>query len=145
MKQITYYMTEKEFEYYANLNITPMETLKDIQKVVPLRGKELVDANIIKVSAGTTGYRGGDSGHGGRTVFRLLDKAGTDMRVSINGGEPQDVQEVALIFGGDSELDTFKQALLFAYETLEKQAPKMSLWERIKFAWKYRCLRVVFR
>lgn len=138
--------TEEEFDYWANkANNAPKKTLGDIQKVVPLRGKELVDANIIKVSAGTTGYRGGDSGHGGRTVFRLHDKAGTDMRVSINGGEPQDVQEVALIFGGDSELDTFKQALLFAYETLEEQAPKMSFWGRIKFAWKYRCFSVIFR
>lgn len=133
--------TEEEFEYWKNkAEGAPKETLKDIQTAVPLRGKELVDANIIKVSAGTTGYKGGDTGHGGRTVFRLLDKAGTDMRVSINGGEPQDVQEVALIFGGDSELNTFKKALLFAYETLEQQAPEMSLWQRIKCAFKYRNL-----
>ena len=31
--------------------------------------RDVVSANILTVEAGTTGYMGGDSGHGGRTYF----------------------------------------------------------------------------
>lgn len=37
--------------------------------------------NILEVEAGTTGYRGGDTGHGGRTYFRIQNAASTDMEV----------------------------------------------------------------
>ena len=29
--------------------------------------RDVVSANILQVEAGTTGYKGGDTGHGGRT------------------------------------------------------------------------------
>ncbi len=35
--------------------------------------RDVVSANILEVEAGTTGYQGGDSGHGGRTYFRIED------------------------------------------------------------------------
>ena len=31
--------------------------------------RDVVSANILQVEAGTTGYKGGDTGHGGRTYF----------------------------------------------------------------------------
>ena len=37
--------------------------------------RDVVSANILEVEAGTTGYQGGDSGHGGRTYFRIEDAA----------------------------------------------------------------------
>lgn len=133
--------TDEELNYWLNLSKgNAMEKLEEIKGMVSLSEKEIVDANIIKVSAGTTGYKGGDTGHGGRTIFCIRDVASTDMRVSINGGDPEDVREVAVIFGGDSELCTFKQALFFAYKTLDGQQPEMSLWDRIKCAWKYKSL-----
>jgi hypothetical protein len=45
--------------------------------------REVVSANILDVEAGTTGYMGGDSGHGGRTYFRISDAACTDMDVHV--------------------------------------------------------------
>ena len=33
--------------------------------------RDVVSCNILEVEAGTTGYRGGDTGHGGRTYFRI--------------------------------------------------------------------------
>ena len=33
--------------------------------------REVISANILEVEAGTTGYMGSDSGHGGRTYFRI--------------------------------------------------------------------------
>jgi hypothetical protein len=108
--------------------------------------KQIVSFNIIEVEAGTTGYCGGDSGHGGRTYFRISNFASTDMRLSFhanysaggnieigdimlkgnNGTAGYDLQaeEIQISFGGDSELDTFIEALEFALETLKKQKNK---------------------
>lgn len=117
-------MTEEKlkefFEKYANMPVQN-ETLEEVeQKVKTSMHKEIIDANIITVKVGTTGYKGGDTGHGGRTVLELKNEASTDMRVSVNGGELQYAEKVTLVFGGDSELDTLKEALLFAYEALEE-------------------------
>lgn len=43
--------------------------------------RDVVSANILEVEAGTTGYMGGDTGHGGRTYFRIKDEGGTDIGV----------------------------------------------------------------
>ena len=37
--------------------------------------RDVVSANILQVEAGTTGYKGGDTSHGGRTYFRISDEA----------------------------------------------------------------------
>ena len=87
--------------------------------------KEIDSANIIDVEVGTTGYCGGDSGHGGRTYFRIKNVSSTDMSVRINKSAEYDwmnnLQEVELMFGGDCELDTFIEALEFAAETLKQR------------------------
>ena len=108
---------------------------------VPTEKKEFVNANIIEVEVGTTGYKGGDSGHGGRTFFRIEDKACTDMQITFRAenmfgggwetgtgnyknkihGWGLECSSVELVFGGDAELETFIQALEFAVETLKKQ------------------------
>lgn len=36
--------------------------------------RDVVSANILEVEAGTTGFMGGDTGHGGRTYFRIQDR-----------------------------------------------------------------------
>lgn len=118
------------------------ETLSEIeQRINNFKIKEITDCNILGVKVGTTGYKGGDTGHGGRTLLELKDLASTDMRVSVDGKELVDAQKVTLVFGGDSELDTFKEALLFAYKTLEGMEPKMTFIDKIKCAWKYKDLR----
>lgn len=87
-------------------------TLDDGTEIITYT-REVVDANTLKVEAGTTGYRGGDSGHGGRTYFRIEDAGGTDMEVKPGCGG----FEVTL--GGDSELDTMILALKFITKVLE--------------------------
>jgi len=109
---------------------------------VPVVEKEIFNANIIKVRVGTNGYKGGDSGHGSRTVFSIENLASTDMNISFHSGgnflgfiEAGDfsiknramhgcdieTDYIEIEFGGDAELDTFIQALEFAVETLKKQ------------------------
>ena len=91
---------------------------------VPTEYKECVSCNVLGVKSGTTGYKGGDSGHGGRTVFKIEDLSSTDLMVSINGSGYFSAKEVGIAFGGDSELSTFIQALEFTLETYKSQMKK---------------------
>ena len=95
---------------------------------IPTMVEEFVNANILEVEAGTTGMMGGDSGHGGRTYFRIKDLSSTCLECSIrNNGQAHEfhnVGEVELMFGGDSELETFTESLRFALDTLEAQSGK---------------------
>jgi hypothetical protein len=87
---------------------------------------EIVNANILEVKAGTNGYHGGDTGHGGRTYFSIKDLGSTDIEVKVD--EVGDGFEVYL--GGDSELSTIIDSLKFITETLEKQADRNTKWKR---------------
>ena len=87
-------------------------------EVVDVYKKELTSANIIEVSVGTTGYCGGDSGHGGRTYFSIKDLGSTDMSAWITGESCGNAGKVEIAFGGDCELDTFIGALEFALDVL---------------------------
>lgn len=92
--------------------------------------EELESANILGVEAGTTGHMGGDTGHGGRTYFRISDLASTDMRCKVKGYfnnkyaelETNDASYIEISFGGDTELDTFCEALRIGYEVLGQYA-----------------------
>jgi len=81
--------------------------------------REIFSANILEVEVGTTGFCGGDTGHGGRTYFRLADLGSTDMNVSISNY--QDNPSVTIELGGDTELETFIDALKFAVQVLESE------------------------
>ena len=80
--------------------------------------KEIDSANIIEVEVGSTGYMGGDSGHGGRTYMRIKDLGGTDMSCRLSGTSCGTTGQVELMFGGDCELDTFIEALRFSIDVL---------------------------
>ena len=86
--------------------------------------REVVSANILEVEAGTTGYRGGDTGHGGRTYFRISDESSTDIHVTpfmdrfgCNGFE--------VTLGGDCELETMIRALKFITKVLEEESEEV--------------------
>lgn len=83
--------------------------------------KDIADFNILTVEVGTTGYKGGDSSHGGRTFFSVQDSGGTDIEVrrTENGHDACGGFEVEL--GGDAELSTITQALEFILTVLKTQ------------------------
>jgi len=82
---------------------------------VNTKKKEISNFNILEVEVGTTGSCGGDSGNGGRTYFALRDLGSTDLEVEVkNDGELDYNTEVIIKLGGDSELETFVEALEFA-------------------------------
>ncbi len=76
---------------------------------------EFMNANVLEVEAGTTGFKGGDTGHGGRTYFRLKDLGSTDIVARCSD------EEVEIEFGGDTELQTFIQSLEFTLKVLKEQ------------------------
>ena len=86
--------------------------------------RDVMSANILEVEAGTTGFMGGDTGHGGRTYFRISDEASTDIHVrpfmdrfGCNGFE--------VTLGGDCELETMIRALKFITKVLEEESEEV--------------------
>lgn len=86
--------------------------------------RDVVSANILQVEAGTTGYKGGDTGHGGSTYFRIQDEGSTDIDVKpIITRYGCDGFEVTL--GGDCELETMIRALKFITKVLEDESEEV--------------------
>lgn len=87
--------------------------------------KEFVDCNILGVSVETTGYCGGDGGHGGRHVLRLEDLSSTSMEM-VETGAYGAGHTIELVFCGDSELKTLIDGLRWAADALEQLASIMN-------------------
>lgn len=87
--------------------------------LLPAYRKIFNSANVLEVTAATNGSKGGDAGHGCRTVIQFNDLAGTSLKAKViprsldgNGG-----MELAL--AGDCELSTLIDGLRFAADALE--------------------------
>lgn len=87
----------------------------------------ITSANILEVEAGTTGPCGGDSGHGGRTMLRIADAAGTDIEVEWN----PEKKEVTILLGGDAEMGTFVAALRYALDVYDTQIRIKEMEDRL--------------
>lgn len=85
-----------------------------------VKSTEIVDCNILKVKVGTTGYCGGDSGHGGKSFVEIENEASTDWDIHAARSYDRELEKVRLDFAGDAELTTFIQALRFAADALEE-------------------------
>ena len=92
-------------------------------KLITTWERDVVSCNILEVEAGTNGYQGGDSGHGSRTYLRIKDQGCTDIRCSVKQN-PYDgrMDELEITLGGDTELETMKEALRWMLSILEAQA-----------------------
>jgi len=89
--------------------------------------KQFQQDNSLVAEVGSNCPQGGDSGHGGRTILSFEDTGATVLDVVIRdqlGNEQhiEDVAQVTLIFGGDSEHGTLVQALEFMLGVLRKDA-----------------------
>ena len=82
--------------------------------------REIVDANVLSVEVGTTGYMGGDTGHGGRTFIRINDEGGTDISAKVIEDRYGDTMGIEIALGGDAELSTMIEALKFITQVLEE-------------------------
>ena len=76
----------------------------------------MIDYCQLGVRVGTTGFCGGDAGHGGRTVFELNDlTCGGDIDFEVLDHGARFRCELR----GDAELRTFRDALAFALARLD--------------------------
>lgn len=72
--------------------------------------------STLEVEVGTTGLRGGDVNHGGRTFLRIAGGEGT----SINLYTEESGREITVLLGGDTELQHLIRGLLFAADVLSR-------------------------
>lgn len=86
--------------------------------------RDVVSANILEVEAGTTGFMGGDSGHGGRTYFRIQDEGSTDIEVRTIANK-YGCTGFEVFLGGDCELETTIRALKFITKVLEEKSQEV--------------------
>ena len=98
-------------------------TLPDGTKITTF-SREIVSANILEAEAGTTGYMGGDTGHGGRSYFRIKDNGGTDMEVNTSV-DRYGCRSLEVFLGGDCELETMIRALKFITKVLEDESKEV--------------------
>lgn len=82
--------------------------------------REIIDANILSVEAGTNGYQGGDTGHGSRTYIRISDEGGTDLNARVIKDRYGDTTGIEIALGGDAELSTIIEAFKFITKVLEE-------------------------
>lgn len=75
------------------------------------------DCDILKVTAGTNGIQGGDSGHGGKTFIKFKITGG-DMSISVKDKPFIETTDVVISFGGDWELVALIDALKFAIASI---------------------------
>lgn len=98
--------------------------LKD-DTTISTYSRDVVSCNILEVEAGTTGYMGGDTGHGGRTYFAIKDAGCTDMDVRVLRDRFGDCEGFEVMLGGDCELETMIRALKFITKVLEEEAKEV--------------------
>lgn len=84
--------------------------------------REIYDANVLEVEAGTNGYKGGDTGHGSRTFFSIKDCTGTDITAKVLRDRYGHGYGFSVELGGDCELTTIIKALKFIVKVLKKQS-----------------------
>lgn len=99
---------------------------------IPISSESFESLNCITVYAGTNCPAGGDSGYGGRTILGITNDAATDLRVGLNGTSPVEVNSVEIVLGGDTECETFIQALEHALQVLKTQIAANKLINSIK-------------
>ena len=105
----------------------PSHSVKEIDGIpVPTARNTFTSCNILSVEVGTTGYMGGDTGYGCRSYLRITDEGSTDLRCRVKANDGEDYEahranRIEIMLGGDTELETFTQALRFAADVLEKK------------------------
>lgn len=106
---------------------TKLNTKKVNGKEIETWEREIYDANILSVEAGTNGYQGGDTGHGSRTYIRIQDEGGTDIGARAITDKFGFTSGIEIALGGDAELSTIIEALEFVTQVLKDQIKEAEL------------------
>ena len=76
----------------------------------------------LSAAVQTTGYMGGDTGHGCRSEVVLVNHGGCDLHVEIEGPYTIRPDKIVIKVGGDAELDVLADALEWAGRRLRELA-----------------------
>lgn len=100
----------------------------------PPPSRDFQGANVLRCYTDTNTPKGGDSGHGGLTMFQLENLGGTDWRLYVNGKPllESEFTRFKLVLGGDSECKTLADALIWAGETLKARIAKNETLQKRK-------------
>ena len=90
--------------------------------------------NWLTVDVGTNCPQGGDWGHGGRTVLRIINEHQTNIQVGVDRGPLKPVDQIEIVLGGDSEASTFLEGLEFAVRVLRDQLSRSEVGRDERFA-----------
>ncbi len=106
------------------LNYEIYKKMRDPVDLSVVGEEEFVSANIIRAYVATTGQRGGDCGHGAKTLIELIDDASTSWLVIVHkrNGERVIIDQpdrVSILLCGDTEIDTIARALEFISKKLK--------------------------
>src|SRR5258705_12076526 len=63
---------------------------------VTVHSKLIANHNVLSVAVGTNCPQGGDTGHGGRTLFRLKNYGSTDIRIKVDGKDLACARRIAI-------------------------------------------------
>jgi hypothetical protein len=89
-----------------------------------LRRRTFPSANVLWAQAGTNAPMGGDASHGGRTVLTLRDLTSTSWEVEVDGEVIRNPDSVTIRMLGDTECETFCQALAWAASVYQRLYPE---------------------
>ena len=84
--------------------------------------KVICSCNILELAVATTGFCGGDSGHGGQTFIAIEELAGGQVLFKTD----KEGAKLNIELYGDSELETFIKGLSFVISTLKKEIKNKS-------------------
>lgn len=92
---------------------------------IPSESHDSIDACILEANCGSTGFKGGDMGHGGRHFIRFKNGSGVDMRLEYydeDGNEHyvEAPEQIEIQFGGDAELSVLIDSLNFMIKKLKE-------------------------
>jgi hypothetical protein len=98
--------------------MTNEEVSQLVSEGLAIASREIVSCNVLKVTVATTGFCGGDSGHGARSIVEIADLSSTNIEAVFDSEK----KVLRIEVGGDSEIDTLADALMYASRALSTLA-----------------------
>ncbi len=99
-----------------------------MNKIIKVPVVEMIgNDNVFAYSyfAGTNGFQGGDSGHGGRAIIGISNRGGMDLRVQTDRKDDtiscDPVRDISIVVGGDDEIKALSGMLRDMAKILESQ------------------------
>lgn len=91
----------------------------EIKTIEEFTRTTISDACILTAEMGTTGLKGGDSGHGGRGYIKFTNDGSVTFQIRVDGEVIDCPDKVEILLFGDAEITTFAKAFTFLSENFK--------------------------